>query len=425
MDYSRRLVDRQLDELLPLLPAVSIEGAKGVGKTVTATARASQVFSLDTPSTRAIVQDNPELVVSRVSDKATIFIDEWQRVPSTWDLVRRAVDQGAQPGQFILAGSAAPNPKAKPHSGAGRIVRLVMRPMSLPERDVETPSVSLRALLEGTVPEVGGSTSLTVTNYAEEVLSSGFPGIRSALPAARPHILDSYVQHIVDHDIPESGQEVRRPASLLHWLTAYGAATASTASYSSLLTAATPGEDLKPSKVTAITYRDLLQRIWVLEPLPAWSPVLASLKYLGQAPKHHLVDPALAARLVGATQDSLVSGNGPKDHGEGVFLGALFESLAVQTIRCLAQANGAKVFHLRTQGGVHEIDAIVQRPDLRIVAFEIKLSSIVRPADVAHLNWLQTQVPDLVLDKVLLNTGSEAYRRQDGVAVVPLALLGQ
>lgn len=171
-----------------------------------------------------------------------------------------------------------------------------------------------------------------------------------------------------------------------------------------------------------MTYRDLLQRLWVVDPLPAWSPVLASLKHLGQSPKHHLVDPGLAARLVGATADSLISGQGPV-RSEGVFLGALFESLSVQTIRSLAQSARAKAFHLRTHGGEREIDLIIQRPDLKIVAFEIKLSSIVRPADIAQLTWLKAQMPDLVLDTVLINTGPEAYRRKDGVAVVPLALL--
>ncbi|MDR0285142.1 MAG: DUF4143 domain-containing protein [Propionibacteriaceae bacterium] len=421
MTYSRRLVDNQLDTLLPLLPAIAVEGAKGVGKTETATGRATQTYALDDPTTFAMVEATPELVLR---ESPTTFIDEWQRVPSTWDLVRRAVDRGAPPGRFLLAGSASPAPQARPHSGAGRIVRLMMRPMSLPERGVAVPTVSLATLLEGGAPDVGGRTTVTLDTYTAEILSSGFPGIRFALPNARPFLLDSYLDRLVDHDIPEAGHQVRRPGALTQWLTAMGAATATTASYASLLTAATPGDDPKPSKVTAMAYRDLLASIWVLEPLPAWSPHLGGLKYLGQSPKHHLVDPALAARLVGATAQSLVRGDGPRRGGEDVFLGALFESLAVQTLRCLAQTAGAKVSHLRTQGGDHEVDIIVQRPDLKILAFEVKLGSTVRPSDVTQLTWLRDQLPDLVVDTVLLNTGPEAYRRRDGVAVVPLALLG-
>ncbi|MDR1151924.1 MAG: DUF4143 domain-containing protein [Bifidobacteriaceae bacterium] len=422
MAYVHRLVDNQLDELLPILPVIAVEGAKGVGKTATVTARAGTVFSLDRDATRTLVGDDPELVTRGGS---TTFIDEWQRVPSTWDAVRRAVDDGAAPGRFLLAGSAYPDPNTRPHSGAGRIVRLLMRPLALPERRVETPTVSLASLIAGGGAPVEGSTSFATADYAEEILSSGFPGIRLAEPAARGDLVDSYIDRIIAHDIPEAGQVVRRPASLLHWLTAYGTATATTASYSSLLGAATSGHTSKLTKPTAIVYRDLLRRIWVVDPVPAWIPSLGSLKHLGQSPKHHLVDPALAARMAGATMDSLIHGEDPvRPRPGGTFLGSLFESLAVQAVRALAQPLRARVSHLRTQGGDHEVDIIVQRPDMRIAAIEVRLSTVVRPADVTHLNWLAGQLPDTVVNKVLINTGPQAYRRKDGVAVVPLALLG-
>ncbi|MDR2974269.1 MAG: DUF4143 domain-containing protein [Propionibacteriaceae bacterium] len=422
MEYARRLVDDQLDELLPLLPAIALEGAKGVGKTATATARADRAYSLDRDVTRSIVAGDPEIILR---DQGTAFVDEWQRVPSTWEVVRRAVDDGVEPGRFLLAGSAAPSPEAKLHSGAGRIVRLMMRPMSLPERQIAQPTVSLGSLMAQGQSEVSGDSSLTVVDYAAEIVESGFPGVRQARPAARPYLLDSYIDRIVDHDTSEAGEVVRHPESLLQWLTAYGAASATTASYASLLNAATPAEDHKPSKPTTATYRNLLRRMWILDPIPAWAPSLANLAALGQSPKHHLVDPALAARLVGASIDSLIDGDGPATtHNGGTFLGALFESLAAQTVRVLAQRLGAKVFHLRTHGGAHEVDLIVQRPDLKIVAIEVKLSAMVRPADVAQLMWLDAELPGMVVDKVVLNTGPQAYRRKDGIAVVPLGLLG-
>jgi len=210
---------------------------------------------------------------------------------------------------------------------------------------------------------------------------------------------------------------------MLGWLAAYGAATGTTASYASILNAATPGEGEKPAKETAMAYRDVLQRMWILDPVPAWLPVFAHLKRLGQTPKHHLVDPALAATLVGATENSLLMGRGPL-RSDTTFFGSLFESLAAQTVRVLAESLDARVSHMRIQGGDHEVDLIVETPDHRVLAIEVKASTAVRPADVAHLNWLESQVPDLILDKVLLNTGDRAYRRPDGVAVVPLALLG-
>lgn len=422
MVYEKRLVDEQLDAMLSVLPAIALEGAKAVGKTATATRRAHDVYALDDAIVRSLVEGDPRLVLR---GKAPTFIDEWQLVAPTWDVVRRAVDAGATPGRFLLAGSAMPWPGARTHSGAGRIVRLMMRPMALPERGVTTPAVSLATLLEGGRPDVEGDCALTLRDYVEEIVASGFPGIRAADPAARAYLLASYIDRIVDHDLSEAGVFVRRPTVLRAWLRAYAAATATTASYPSLVDAATPGETDRPSRPTALAYRDALMRMWVLDPLPAWVPGLVGLKRLAQGPKHHLVDPALAARVVGANSASLLRGVSPDQGAGGTALaGALFESLAVQTVRVLSQALSAEVFHARTQGGEHEVDLIVQREDLRVIAMEVKLSSIVRPGDVAHLNWLEAKMPGVVVDKVLLNTGPRAFRRPDGVAVVPLGLLG-
>jgi len=415
------MVDGQLDAMMPVLAAISVEGAKGVGKTATASRRARDVFALDNDDTAQIVSGNPQLVAQGAS---TTLIDEWHIVPSVWNVVRRAVDDGAPPGRFLLAGSASPRPNARIHSGAGRIVRLLMRPLSLPERGLETTTVSLTELLAGDGP-VTGATELSVTDYVREILASGFPGIRAAAERARPYLLQSYVDRIVDHDVDQMGERSRRSESVRTWLTAYGAATGTSASYSAILNAATPGQGGKPSKVTAMVYRDLLARLWILDPVPAWAPGFGHLDRLALSPKHHLVDPALAALLVGASEASLIRGEGPANaKRDGTFLGALFESLATQTVRTLAQACGGVVAHFRTRGGDREVDLIVVRPDLKVLAIEVKLSTTVRPADVAHLNWLATQTPDLVLDKVILNTGSRAYRRSDGIAVVPLGLLG-
>ena len=422
MEYVRRFVDDQLDKMMSVLPAIALEGAKGVGKTATALQRTNDVFTLDDEGTQQIIAGNPSLVTQ---GRDTAFIDEWQNVPSVWNAIRHAVDEGASPRSFLLAGSASPKPDARIHSGAGRIVRLFMRPLSLPERGLEQTTVSLRELLIGDSPPVEGSTSLTAFDYIQEILGSGFPGIRSALPDARTYLLQSYVDRIVDRDVDEMGQRSRRSALIRAWLTAYAAATSTTASYSSLLDAATPGQPVKPTKVTAIVYRDLLQRLWILDPLPAWIPGFGHFERLAQSPKHHLIDPALAALLVGTTQASLVRGEGPPSQKQdGTFLTALFESLAVQTVRVLAETCGCTVAHFRTHGGDHEVDLIIQRPDQRIVAVEVKLSTTIHNKDVRNLNWLQANTSNTVLDKVILNTGTRAYRRFDKIAVIPLGLLG-
>ena len=422
MDYQPRLIDRQLDELLGLLPAIAIDGAKGVGKTATATRRAGEVFTLDVEPWRGRIESNPELVTRGTPP---VFIDEWQQVPEVWNVVRHCVDSDMSPGRYLLAGSASPRPDTAIHSGAGRIVSLVMRPMSLPERGLDAPLVSLAELLTGVRRDYYGRTSVPTEQYVQEIVRSGFPGIRNAQPKARKLLLDGYLNRIVDRDIPEAGGAVRRPVALRQWLSAYAAATATVASYSTVLDAATPGESDKPSRGAAVSYRELLTRTWILDPLPAWRPAFSHLKRLAQGPKHHLVDPALAARLVGASDESLFAGRTePEFPRDGTFLGALFESLAVQSVRVLADVAGATVAHLRDQNNRREVDIIVQREDSSVVAIEVKMSTRVRPADVVSLNWLDAEIGPQLLDKVLVNTGDSAYRRKDGVLVLPLALLG-
>jgi predicted AAA+ superfamily ATPase len=422
MAYARRIIDDVLDEVLPDLAAIALEGAKGVGKTATASQRAQSVLSLNDPRQREAVAANPDLVIQLPSP---VLIDEWQLEPHVWDRVRRAVDDNARGGQFLLAGSAGVAPGIRIHSGAGRIVSLSLRPLAFSERALVSPTVSLASLLEGHRAPVEGTSAVDLPAYTEEILRSGFPGIRELPERARQMQLDSYLRRIVERELPESGVSVRRPSALRAWLAAYGAATATDAAYSVILDAATAGETNKPARQTVDIYREHLQRIFVLDPLPAWIPTMSPLKRLTHSPKHHLVDPALAARLVGVDLGGLLRGSGTRvAAATGTWLGALFESLVTQSVRVYADAVGAQVGHLRTKNTEHEIDLVVEGDDRQVVAIEVKLSATVEDQDVRHLNWLHEELGDRVADRVVVNTGQFAYRRLDGVAVVPLALLG-
>lgn len=422
MRYRRRILDETLDELFPHLAAIALEGAKGVGKTATATQRAKTVLALNNANEHAALAANPDLVVQA---PPPVLIDEWQLEPRVWDRVRRAVDDDPTGGRFMLAGSAGVAPGVRIHSGAGRIVSMAMRPMAFSERGEHGPTVSLRQLLSGGAREIGGTSDIDVAGYAEEILRSGFPGIRDLPERARALQLDSYVARIVERELPENGVSVRRPGALRAWLSAYAAATATNAAYSTILDAATPGEGDKPARQTAAAYREHLQRIFVLDPLDAWIPTFAPLKRLTHTPKHHLVDPAIAARLVGVDKSGLLQGQGNRVAARtGTWLGALFESLVAQSVRVYADAATARVGHLRTKNGDHEIDLIVEGEDRSCVAIEAKLANTVEDRDVTHLNWLNRQIEDRLVDRIVIYTGRFAYRRPDGVAVVPLALLG-
>lgn len=421
-DYQRRLIDDDLDDLVGALSAIALEGPKGVGKTRTALQRARTVHRLDVPAELAVAQADP----SRLLDgERPILIDEWQRLPAIWDLVRRADDDSARPGSFLLTGSAAPDPPPT-HSGAGRIVSLRMRPMSFSER-VAGHTVSLAELLTGSRPSVSGTSTVTLAEYTEEILASGLPGIRRLTGRARRLQLDGYLLRIVDREIPdEAGVVIRSPAALRRWMAAYAAATATTTSFEKIRDAASPGQDHKPAKDTVQSYREALSRVWLLDEIDAWIPASNPLNELGHAPKHQLADPALAARLLGVDAPTLLAGGerGPAVPRSGTLLGTLFESLTALSVKAYAARSDAATRHMRTARGRQEVDLIVERDDGAVVAIEVKLTQAVDDGDVRHLAWLRDKLGPQLLDSVVVTTGPAAYRRPDGVAVVPLALLG-
>ena len=413
--YFRRLIDDRLDARQPRLAAIALQGPKGVGKTATATRRTRTVLPLQFADVRERFAADPTILTTA---DAPVLIDEWQRWPESWDRVRTAVDDGLARGQVILAGSSAPR-GATIHSGAGRIVPFRMRPLSLAERGIETPTTSLAALLDGERPEVAGATGVALPDYVREIVASGLPGIHSADPEDRLDLLDAYVDNIIQREFAEQGYPVRKPQTLRAWLTSYAAATSTTTSYSRILDASSPGQSDKPAVTTTITYRDALEGLWLLDPLPAWSPSRNIFDRLVSAPKHQLADPALAARLCGATERSLRVG---RRHAG--LLGPLFEHLVANSMLVYAQASRARVHHLRTRNGDHEVDLIVEGDDGRVVALEVKLAASVSDADVKHLRWLRERLGDDLADAAVITTGLHAYRRPDGIAVIPAALLG-
>jgi predicted AAA+ superfamily ATPase len=421
--YIPRVVDHELDELLPSLAAISIEGIRGVGKTATGLRRAATTHRLDDPNQRSIIAADP----ARLTEgKRPVLIDEWQRLPESWDIVRRAVDDDPSAGQWILTGSAVPADQPT-HSGAGRIVTLRMRPMTLAERGVATSTVSLADLLGGARPPIHGHTDVSLVTYAQEIVASGLPGVRRHTGRALRAHIDSYVARIVDRDFEElGGRELRNPVALQRWMAAYAAATSTTTTYEAIRDASTSGEGDKPARTTTRPYTDVLERLWVIDPLPAWQPTRSHITRLASPPKHHLADPALAASLLGASVESLLDAQplGPPIPRDGPLLGHLFESLVTLDVRVFAQAAEARTKHLRTRGGRHEIDLIVERRDHRVVAIEVKLSRTVDDRDVRHLHWLAGQIGDDLLDAAIVTTGPDAYRREDGIAIIPAALLG-
>jgi predicted AAA+ superfamily ATPase len=417
--YVDRIIDRQIDVLFAELPALLLDGPKGVGKTATAARRCVTTRYLDDLRVAEVIGADPSILGT---DPEPVLIDEWQRVDGVWDAVRRLVDAQSSAGRFLLTGSA---PALGTHSGAGRITSLRMRPLCLAERTTTPQTISIGEMLSDETATIRGQSEMTLVTYVDEIMASGFPALRGLGDAALAAAIDGYLEHIVDHDLPDAGFTVRRPAAVRAWLRAYAAATATTASWERIRDAATSGVSDKPARSTTINYTELLTQLRILDPLEAWTPSLNHLGRLAVGPKHHLADPALAVRLLRRTRKHLLAGNDgatavPND---GNLLGNLFESLASLTVRTVAQTAGASVYHLRTRDGDHEVDFIVEG-DNGVVAFEVKLAGTVDDRDTKHLKWLRERIGARLLDAVVITTGPEAYRRPDGIAIVPLALLG-
>jgi predicted AAA+ superfamily ATPase len=347
------------------------------------------------------------------------LIDEWQLVPGLWNAVRREVDSRGLDGQFILTGSAAPADDATRHSGAGRFSRLRLRTMTLAESGLSTGEVSLAALLGGQAPPPGHS-EVALGDLIGEVCHGGWPADRHRpLAQARANVGD-YVQEVVHADIRLADGVRHDPIRVLDVMRALARNTATAARATTLAADASAGLTAVADE-TVGAYIRALRRVMILEPLPAWSPVLRSKARVRTSPKHHFVDPAISACLLAAGPDEL--------RRDLKTFGFLFESLAIRDLRVYAEAAGARVLYYRDSNGL-EVDAIVDGGYGRWGAFEIKLGGAASVIDQAAANLLdfadEVDTQSAGRPRVLAVVTAEGYAhlRPDGVAVIPITALG-
>jgi predicted AAA+ superfamily ATPase len=419
--YRPRIIDRILADYLQGLPAVCIDGAKGVGKT----SSAQQICATEIHMDNKLVQDILNVSSQLIKEASKpVLIDEWQLLPHVWDYVRRLVDENNSPGQYVLTGSAYPK-KANVHSDAARIVHLRMRPLSIEERQIDSPVVRIKDLLNREPLEISGSTDVTIDDYLYEISQSGFPAINQLSATNARRQLDGYIDNIVEREFENLGYSVRNSDALRNWLASYAAAQGTTATYATILDAASPGQSNKPSAKTTQNYRDVLNRLWLIDDVEPWLPIASQFKYLGKTPKHFLVDPALSMRLLNLEPNSFTSSDlsSSFDAKGKTILGRFFEALIAQSLKTYAQANDATLHHFRSSNGAREIDFIIQRAR-QLVLIEVKLAGSVEASDLRHLHWFESEFPEYAVAKCVINAGSYAYTREDGVHVIPAALLG-
>lgn len=415
MTYSPRVTDRELATRLRSTGAVMIEGPRACGKTATArqVAGSEVLLDVDTNARQAIGID-PSLVLQGATPR---LIDEWQLAPELWNHVRRAVDDRGTPGQFILTGSAVPADDITRHTGAGRITRLRMRPMSLFESGKATGAISLSHLLSGDAAR-SGDPGLTVRDLTEQIVIGGWPGNLARDAAQSAQAVRDYLEEVRRADLSRVGDRSRDPVKVGRLLRSLARHVATEATLATL-SADAGAEDGILARDTVADYLEALQRLMIVEDQPAWSPHLRSKARVRGAAKRHFVDPSLAAAALRATPERLLA--------DLNLLGLLFESLVVRDLRVYAQACDASVLHYRDSNG-REVDAIVEVADGRWAAFEIKLGQGQVDEGAASLLRFAEQVDVSKCGApgclgVIVATGY-GYRRPDGVAVIPIGALG-
>lgn len=302
--------------------------------------------------------------------------------------------------------------------------------MSLMERGVAVPTVSLGALLADGDSEIFGTTNLRRVDYTELIVRSGYPGIMDSSERIRPQLLTAYLTQLVRRDVSQpAGRQSRSPAAVRRWLTAYARQTATDAKFETIRDLAHDAEGQMPARSTVDGYRTALEDLGVIDEQLAWDRDWLPISHLKTSPVHHLVDPALAVSLVGETAEGLLVGSLSYEHEtpEHSLLGRLFQSLVTQSVRAYAAAPEANVFWLGTRKGngkSREVDIIVEGASRAVVAIEVKLGTEPSRRDRRHLYWLRDQLGDRWRDGVVITTGTEAYRDDDDIAIVPAALLG-
>jgi len=416
LDYQPRIADEELRRRLSTSGAVLIEGPKACGKTETARQQAVSEVLLDVDErARAAAAVDPALVLD---GKTPRLIDEWQAAPRIWNHVRRAVDERRRPGQFILAGSAVPADDATRHSGAGRISRLRMRPMSSFESGLSSGAISLDDLLNGSdaSAEDGGVTLAEVT---EATVRGGWPALQEApLEVAMTGVVD-YLEEVCRTDVNQVDGVRRDPLRVRRLLSSLARNVATHVAMTTLAADTADGNADSLKQHTVAEYLSALERLFVIENQPPWEPHLRSRSILRKTPKRHFVDPSLAAAALGASPEALL-----RDLN---LLGFLFESLVVRDLRVYSQPIRGEVRQFLDNKGL-EIDAIV-RADGRWGAFEVKLGGEgnVETAAANLLKFAGEVDTDRSGEPAVLGVivaGGYGYARKDGVQVIPITALG-
>ena len=417
--YMKRIADRLLRDRLTVSGAVLIEGPKWCGKTRTALEISKSHLLMQDPDKASsylkIADTKPSLLLAGDTPR---LLDEWQTAPVLWDAVRFMVDQRDEPGQFILTGSAVPTDNAVQHTGTGRISRLMMRPMSLYESGESNGCVSVKALFDG-MTEIEGFSNLSIEQIADVIVRGGWPASVSASHRDSSQLAIDYTEAVINADISRIDGIEKNPVRVRALLQSLSRNISTMATIKTLRDDLAMGdEDESISEKTISQYMGALNRIFVTDHLPAWNPALRSKSAVRTSPKRQFADPSIATAIMRLTPSRLLD--------DFNYFGFLFESLCDRDLRVYAEANDGRVFHYRDSSGL-EADAVIVLNDGRWAPVEVKLGSKEIEEAATHLLKLKEKVNTAKMKEpsfLMILTGSEiAYRRKDGVLVIPIGCL--
>lgn len=413
--YKPRLVDAELQLLMRSLGAVLVEGPKWCGKTRTSLEAATSVF---------YVTDNKELALElpdvALTGNAPRLIDEWQLAPKLWDRARRHVDERNLPGQFIFTGSSTSRSEKPEHSGAGRFAHLRMHPMSLFESGESNGTVSLKALFNSEHEGSSESKIKSIDDLAWILARGGWPASLDLQKEATAILPKSYLRSIelADLSLPEEDLGTWNTQKLSLLIKAIARNVATTAGITTLTRDVKQRAGVLSRKTTAL-YLDVLKDLFFLQEQPAWSVSLRSKAILRQSPKLHLADPSLAIAALDASPEKLLQ--------DIWTLGLVFESLCYRDLCVYSQALDGTVYHYLDSDNL-EVDQIVSLHNGQWGAIEVKLGDSQLDEAAHKLRAFSKKVDTVAVGEpaflIVLYAGQYAYRRPDGVQVVPIGCLG-
>jgi predicted AAA+ superfamily ATPase len=416
MAYLPRIIDAELKRMLRITPFLVIEGPKAVGKTESAIQVAKKIIRLDTDQdARRMANIAPEILLA---GDTPVLIDEWQLEPSLWGQVKVESDRRKAKGQFILTGSSIPSDDATRDTAAGRVSRLKMRPMSLFESGKSSGEVSLAKLFANANPTVGNP-GVTIQEITELICIGGWPLVQNLNISEARSAMKSYVSEIAGIDLQRATGITYNKQSVLKTLKSVARNIGTRVSESKIAEEAGAPENSLDRK-TVGSYLQALERVMIVENNPAWTPNLRSPVRLTASPVRYFVDPSIAVAALEATPTQLLS-------SQINLLGFLFENMVVRDVRIYAQAIEGRVLQYREAKG-DEIDLIIESGDGEWAAVEVKLglneldnAATKLKTIVNKVDFERTGKPKFMA--IITATGS-AYRRPDGVFVIPISTLG-